>query len=302
MSEEALTPQVIETTALEVITRAETSTSVDIAKRYPRVVSRFKSNAMSLATADQETAEQCFYHLPRGRDGIFGPSVRLAEILGSSWGNIQVAARIVEVGATHVTAQGAAWDMETNYRVTEEVKRSIMDRSGRRYNDDMINVTCNAACSIARRNATFACIPKAYWSKIYEECRTVAVGDSRSLAENVGRWMAWAQKAGVSDERVLASIGVEDSADISLKQLAVLSGKATAIRDGDITVDTAFPPVKAEPDPSKSGVKKKVGGKSKPKAEKKAAEKVEPKPDKAEPAPAAEPMSPEEVAAIDEFA
>lgn len=301
MSEEALTPQVIETTALEVITRAETSTSVDIAKRYPRVVSRFKSNAMSLATADQETAEQCFYHLPRG-GGIFGPSVRLAEILGSSWGNIQVAARIVEVSATHVTAQGAAWDMETNYRVTEEVKRSIMTKGGQRYGDDMINVTCNAACSIARRNATFACIPKAYWSMIYEECRTVAVGDSRSLSENVGRWMAWAQKAGVSDERVLASIGVEDSADISLKQLAILSGKATAIRDGDITVDTAFPPIKAEPEPSKSGTKKKVGGKSKPKAEKKAVEKVETKPAKEEPETKVEPMSPEEVAAIDEFA
>ena len=301
MSEEALTPQVIETTALEVITRAETSTSVDIAKRYPRVVSRFKSNAMSLATADQETAEQCFYHLPRG-GGIFGPSVRLAEILGSSWGNIQVAARIVEVSATHVTAQGAAWDMETNYRVTEEVKRSIVGRNGQRYGDDMINVTCNAACSIARRNATFACIPKAYWSMIYEECRAVAVGDSRSPSENVGRWMAWAQKAGVSDERVLASIGVEDSADISLKQLAILSGKATAIRDGDITVDTAFPPIKAEPEPSKSGTKKKVGGKSKPKAEKKVAEKVETKPAKEEPATKVEPMSPEEVAAIDEFA
>jgi hypothetical protein len=40
------------------------------------------------------------------------------------------------------------------------VRRRIFDSRGRLFNDDMITVTGNAACAIAKRNAILSGVPK----------------------------------------------------------------------------------------------------------------------------------------------
>ena len=69
---------------LSVLSRAEIDVQITTAKRYPRSVTAFRREAEEMATLDEETAGSMFYVLPRAGKNIEGPSVRLAEIVGSA--------------------------------------------------------------------------------------------------------------------------------------------------------------------------------------------------------------------------
>ncbi|MDQ5979146.1 MAG: hypothetical protein QG602_2120, partial [Verrucomicrobiota bacterium] len=187
------------------------------------------------------------YALPRGRnkDGtpkvISGPSIRMAEIVASAWQNIRVETRIVEIGDDAVTARGMCIDLENNNGQSVEVRRSILDKYGKRFNSDMIGVTSMAAISLARRNAIFAVIPRAFIDPIADAARKVAVGDEKTLSARREAMMAYFIKLGLTEARVLASIGVAGVQDITLDKLAILRGYATSLKTGEANIDTVFP-------------------------------------------------------------
>lgn len=246
--------QVVPVSAMSALAKSEVEAQLDAAHRYKRSVNRFLQEAMGLATVTQEVAESCIYSIPRDGKQIAGPSVRLAEICASSYGNLHVAARIVDVEEDNVVAQGVAWDLEKNLRVTVEVRRRIKGKSGRRFSDDMITVTGNAAASIALRNAIFRVVPRAYIDRIYDKARQVAVGDAKTLATRRAQVLDRLQKMGATSDRVVAKLGVAGVEDIGVEQLEVLIGLGTAIKDG-MPVDEAFPePVApAAPTPAEEG-------------------------------------------------
>ena len=266
----------VEPGALEAIARGEVDVQVTTAKRFPRSIKRFREEALTLATLDQETAASCFYKLPprRGRDGkstvIEGPSVRLAEIAASCWGNLRCEARIVEEGAEFVTAQATAWDMERNVLVRIESRRRITDKSGNRYGEDMRAMTGNAAASIAFRNAVQRVIPNAFIVSIYRQARLVAVGDARTLGDRRSKAMEAFEKLGVSQDRVLAMLGKPSIDDVGLGDVETLLGVFTAIQEGTTSIEDAFPPESMEPG------KKAFGFRAKQEAEVAAAKKAEP--------------------------
>lgn len=223
-------------------TRGEIDVQIVTAKRYPRSIRSFKDQAMAMATLDEETAAGCFYSLPRGGKPIEGPSVRLAEIVLSAWGNVRADARVIDAGPKEITAEAMCWDLEKNVAVRVQVRRRITDKRGNRYNDDMIVVTGNAACSIALRNAVFKVIPMAYSKAIYQQARLVAVGDARTLSARRGALIDYFGKMGVRPEQIFAAVGRAGVEDITLDDLATLHGFATAIKEGDSTVDEMFGP------------------------------------------------------------
>ena len=137
------------------LARAEIDQQIATAHAYPRSIDRAKKNILTLATLDEETAEECIYALPRGGKPIKGPSARFSEIIASQWGNCRVAARVTHVDRTEkfVEAEGVFHDLETNTAWSAKVRRRISDKHGKLLSDDMIIVTGNAACSIAKRNA-----------------------------------------------------------------------------------------------------------------------------------------------------
>ncbi len=88
--------EVISGNALELMQRAEIDMQVSTAKKYPRPdPSAIKKKMESFATMDEETAESCFYSLPRDGKTIQGPSVRLAEIAVACYGNLRAASRVI---------------------------------------------------------------------------------------------------------------------------------------------------------------------------------------------------------------
>lgn len=227
--------------------RGEVDTQIATAKRFPRSIRQFKERALSLATLDEETAGSCFYALPRDGKTIEGPSARLAEIVAASWGNLRATANIVEDDGQFITARGTCWDLENNVAMATEVRRRVTNRNGQRFSADMVNTTANAACSIALRNAVFKVVPMAIVRPVYLEAKRIAVGDATTLVKRRTDMVAYFGKMGVQPPQVCAAVERESIEDITVDDLAVLKGLATAIKEGDTTVDEAFPPLaKAE--------------------------------------------------------
>jgi hypothetical protein len=233
-------------TAIAELNRSEIDMQVATAKRYPRSLERFRQNALSMATADKETAASCFYKLKRtskedgGSSYIEGPSVRLAEIIASAWGNLRFGARIISEDQRFVTAQGVAYDLEQNVSNSIEVTRRITNRNGQRFSDDMIVVTKNAACSIALRNAIFKTIPFTYAKQIFEQAKKTAVGDVKTIGERRAAMISAFQKMRVTVDQLLEFCEKPSVEDLGLSEIENLIGVFQAIKDGDTTIEEQF--------------------------------------------------------------
>ena len=225
------------------LNKSEVEAQLDAAHRYPRSIRSFLNEATTLATYDQEIAMSCIYALPRGGKVISGPSVRLAEICASAYGNLHMGARVVGIEDKEIIAQGITWDLEKNNRVTIEVRRRITNKNGSRYNDDMILMTGNAAASIGLRNAIFRVIPKAYVNAVYNKAREVAVGNASTLSSKRALVIERLTKMGAVQERILAKAGRKSVEDITLDDMEMLIGLGTAIKNGDQSIDATFPPL-----------------------------------------------------------
>lgn len=220
---------------------AEIDQQVATAKRYPRSVATFQRTAHSMATLDQPTAERCLYVLKRGNKAIQGPSARFAEIVLTSWGNCRAGAAVVDVGDTFVEAEGFFHDLQNNVALKARVRRRITDRDGKRYSEDMIVVTGNAACSIALRNAVLKGVPQAFWHPIYEQALKVIAGTSKDIKRRLQDTLDDIKKRfHVEPERVYKALGVKGPADIGTDELVTLKGIVTAIDEGDTSAQEAF--------------------------------------------------------------
>lgn len=231
--------------ALMAITKSEIDMQIATAKKYPRDLTSFVRSATSMATMSEKVAGECFYRLERKEKGggkkiIEGPSVRMAEIVVSAWGNCRAASRIIEEGDRFIVSEGAFVDLERNTAIKCEVRRRITDRNGNRYGDDMILTTANAACSIAMRNAVTKGIPRALWEDIYNQAVRVYKGDAQTLPQRRGAMVDYFKKLGVTEEQIWVKCSKRSLEVIDLDDLVTLRGIATAIKDGDCTIEQAF--------------------------------------------------------------
>ncbi|WP_420408648.1 hypothetical protein [Hoeflea sp.] len=225
------------------LARAEVDQQIATSRALPRNIRKAVDNIKSLATLDGKSAEECVYALPRGGKPIKGPSIRLAEIIASQWGNCRVGARVVHVDRHEkwVEAEGVFHDLESNTATTSRVRRRIVDKHGNLYSDDMIIVTGNAACSIAKRNAILGAVPKAVWRSAYDAVESVISGDVKTLVERRERAMKAFATFGVTPERVCEALGVSEPDEITVDLMPILLGCHSALKSGEATVEELFP-------------------------------------------------------------
>ena len=232
-------------TAMTAVDRAQIDVQVATAKAYPRSVSEALKEAISLATLDVDTAESMYYTLRRrDADGstklISGPSVRLAEVMAYSWKNLRVDADIVGEDATMITAMGTCFDIERNVAIRTRVKRRITTKSGKRYGDDMISTTANAALSIAMRNAVVRTIPRVFVDQIYNKARKAALGEEGTMSQKRVNALAWFKSQGASSAQVFALLNVKGIDDIGEEEYLNLRGLMNSLREGQTTVEQMF--------------------------------------------------------------
>lgn len=251
---------------ISLLAKAEIDSQVATAKAFPRSLKQSLDLIMSMATLTVEIAESCEFALPRGKkaDGtvneLKGPSIRLAEIVFSQYGNLRGGARVIFNDGKKVVAQGICQDLQTNACYTGEVARSILQheyipdpqrpgkfkKSGRMITmtEDMQIVTGNAACSIAFRNAVFKVVPAAIVQPVYLATIKVALGDIATLEERRKKALDWLYAAKVTDVQICMALGIKAVEDIDLEKMATLRGMCNAIKEGASTVEQLFPKIK----------------------------------------------------------
>ena len=243
---------------IDAVERANVDSQVATAKQYPRDLKRSINNSIAMATMDYNTAQSCGYALPRGGKTITGPSVHLAKLIVSNWGNVRAEAKVVKITDKQVISRGTCWDLENNVATAFEVRRSIVGKSGKRFTDDMITVTGNAANAIAYRNAVFSVIPKAITDKVYQAAQHFITGDLSDEEKIVARRKKcidfFKDEYGISEEEVVMLCGKQTVNQIQAEQIALLLGITQSLKDGDTTVEDLMKPYRKEE--VKSDIKK----------------------------------------------
>lgn len=260
---EVLEPEAPEAPMMQMISAAEISQQISTAKRYPRTLSKVKADMLSFATLDEETAGACFYTLPRGGKSIQGPSVRLAEIAVACYGNLRVGSRIISTvtngDSPHVVVQSVAHDLEKNTAISIEKRRRIVGKKD--YNtgtrkapdEDDINLATNACSAIAFRDAVFKVVPQALIQPVLDAAKKCAIGDIKSLSEKRNKVVDRLKQMGVPLDRILHQAEARKIDDIDYDKLEVLIGLGTSLKDGNTTLEAAFPPVPMDQDDSGLG-------------------------------------------------
>lgn len=235
--------QVNNVESLAALTRSEIDVQIATAKQYPRNLANVLGNIETLATMDEEIAGSCFYTLRRQGKIIEGASVRMAEIIASSWGNLRVQARIIGNDGKMITAQGVCHDLESNYAVSAEVKRRITDKMGHTFSEDMQVVTGNAACAIAMRNALFKVVPAALVKKVIDKAKKVSLGESMTLETSRAKMLQYFKTIGIEEKQIFDYLSIKKLDEITIDMVIELRGLANAIKEGTTTAKEAFAPV-----------------------------------------------------------
>lgn len=103
---------------------AETRAAIMLAKQFPR--DRVSAVDRILTECTRNTlAEKAEYSFPRGGQEVSGPTIRLAEVLATQWGNNtfgwkETSRRIDGTGTGVSDIVAYAWDYETNVRTVRE--------------------------------------------------------------------------------------------------------------------------------------------------------------------------------------
>jgi hypothetical protein len=226
--------------ALAVLNRSEIEQQVEISRKYPRSVDSFRTKLEKYACLNAPVALSMFYSMPRADKMIVGPSVRFAETLLPCWGNSRAGYRILGEQGNVTTAQGIYFDCEANVGINVEAQRAIVGKGNKKFNNDMIVTTGNAAASVAYRNAILRGVPRALWLDIYEKAKQTAVGTAESFVSQVNKAVEEFAKQGVTQVALLNTLGAPSIRDITADHILTMRTIFREIRDGEKTIEQVF--------------------------------------------------------------
>jgi hypothetical protein len=232
-------PALVDTTLATAVVKAELDTQITTARAFPRSVQTAINDINQLSTMNEQMASECVYALPRAGKPLRGASIRLAEIVAQCWGNCVSKTRIVSVDriSRTVTAEGIFHDLQTNSITEAQHTRRISTKEGRLFTDDMIAVTCNAAQSIARRNAILAGVPKVIWWPAFQQCEHVIAGDVTTLVSKRESAIKAFAVFGLKPEQVFQVLDVKGEQDIGIDELVTLRSLYSSVKNGELTVE-----------------------------------------------------------------
>jgi hypothetical protein len=222
---------------------SEFQSQLTFARRNPRNINRCVESMVRMAQWDKEFAESMFYAVPRGGKIIRGESIRFAEVVKQAWPNCECDAIVLAINKEekYVVVRGYFFDYETNNRTKETVYRPIRDKYGQLYSDDMIATTCNAACSIAVRNAILAGVPRPLWMNASRAAKKKSEDSVEELPQKRQEVLKHFMGVGIAPDRVLTAVGVRSENMLTANHITNLRGMWTAYTNGDATLDELFP-------------------------------------------------------------
>lgn len=247
--------EVLPPSAIMAMEKAQIDMQIATAHQYPRSLELFKKRALSMATLDPETADSCIYTRPVGKEGgkqkfAEGPSIRLAEIVAVSYGNLRAASKVVEQTERYVKCTGMAHDLESNTAMSADCIESTVTKEGMPYSERQRALIAKVCGAKALRDAIFKVVPRALCKPIMDSAKKVAAGQDKPLDERRKRAQAWISTLRIDEARVFAALGVSGWSDVTADHLITITGVKTAMADGDVTIDEAFPDIPRAPKPT----------------------------------------------------
>lgn len=237
-----ITPEGME--VFEAQERASIDIQVATAKKYPRNLKRVKDNSIAIACMTVETAQSCRYAKPVGGRSITGASVHLARIVCQQYGNIRVQQRIRQITDKTIIAEAVAFDMETNYAVCVEARRSILNKQGQRFSESVIETNAMAILAIAERNAILKVIPKSIIDTVYKEAFNYANGDmsdnAKLLIARDKAFEFFKNEYGATEKEVYECLGLKTKEAVKPDHIADLRGYMQALIDKELTIEDLF--------------------------------------------------------------
>lgn len=231
-----------------------------MARNFPRRV-EIVEHKLRLECGRFGTAQVAEYKLPVGKGTVGGVSIRLAETLAQSYGNMDVGREVVATGEDHVGPYSDlrvfALDLETGLRNHETIRvhhlRSYKDRATNeiRYQriSDLSELQRLFAQHAAKRvrQCILQTIPRDLIEKARAWCRdTLREGEKDAngkvrvpFADRVRSMVLEFERSGVAREKLEAYTGVK--AELwTPDHFADLSRVFVSIRDGHSTADEWF--------------------------------------------------------------
>lgn len=228
---------------------AEVQAAMTIARANPRDQIRAMDRILN-ACSRPGLAESALYSYSRGGSDITGPSIRLAEALAQSWGNISYGIRELDQRPGESTVQAFAWDVETNTRreMTFQVSHIRHTRKGAYVLEDPRDIYELVANQGARRLR--ACILGILPGDVIEEAQRACEMTLRSRVEVTPELIASIIEKfaafGVSREMIEKRI--QRRIDAITPGLVVNLGKIlNSLKDGMSTVGDWFDAAAAAP-------------------------------------------------------
>lgn len=218
------------------------------ARAFPRDIRQVLKNILDTVTLDSDIASGCFYSVPKGgkdpRTGqhnmVNGPSIRLAEICASFWGNMHAGTRFVSNDGKYITVEGWAWDLQNNFKISVEVTKSIRNKSGYVYSPEMQATAQAAAASIALRNAIFKIIPQVFVDKAYKSCMDLVLHGVVQNKEDGNKYIKRLNEMGIETSKILSYFNIETVDLLAPQHIQEIIGIGTSIKDGYLLVEEAF--------------------------------------------------------------
>lgn len=251
---------------------AEVQARVFLAKQFPRD----QANACErILTACQRPslANSAIYSYPVSGMDVSGPSIRLAEEIVRSWGNIDYGWNELERNSEAATLRAYAWDLETN-AYKQIVFGVPLQRTSRhsikplRDEREIYNHLANYAVR-RMRNCVLALIPDDVVEAAVEQCRETQLTNLKLTPERIKEMVAVFGSIGVSKVQLEAKFQRKIES-IQPAQFVSLQRIYNSIRDGMSSPSDWFEPESAKEttaDAIKKLLKKPAGEKAVPASE-----------------------------------
>jgi hypothetical protein len=203
----------------------EVQAAMVVAKRFPR--DEMAAFGRIMQSCKRKTlAEQALYAYPRGNTTVTGPSIRLAEAMAQSWGNIDFGIIELEQKNGESSVMAYAWDLETNTRQTKifTIKHERHTRQGTKTLTDPRDIYELAANQGARRlrACILGIIPGDVIDQALDQCeKTLTGGNQEPLVDRIRKMVTVFSEMGVTQEMLEKRMGhkVDASTEIELVNL-----------------------------------------------------------------------------------
>lgn len=246
---------------------SEVQGQIVMAKKFPR--DEFKAlEQIKRSCSRMKLAEKARYQYPRGGQTVTGPSIRLAEVIAQSWGNLDFGIRELEQKNGESTVEAYCWDLQTNTRQTKifTVKHERGTKQGIKKLDDPRDVYELVANQGSRR--VRACILGIIPSDIVEEAldackKTLAGSNEVPFQDRIRKMVDAFSKLTISSE-MLEEKAKKKLKDFTIDDLVEMLDIFNSIKDGMSKPRDWFSSIK-ETTPINKELNETVFGKEEPK-------------------------------------